>query len=203
MLIFALLFAILIVNAQVKSNIEQIQGTWKSLNDEGVYLTIVKTMGNDWNKVDYEKLEEDSISWVKDTTSLDTLTFHFTNDCPSRDTNNKNYIIEDNSSPDNSCCFVLYFQDMSNLCYEISLGSNEFHLEFLARSKNVYHYYRMNMKPVRVNKSSIYNAKKELTGMYLSKGDEVEVIKGGGDWIEIKYYGQRIVDGWIKREDIE
>ena len=39
--------------------------------------------------------------------------------------------------------------------------------------------------------------------MYLPKFDEVEVIGKKDNWLHIKYYGKKIVEGWIRKKDTE
>ncbi|MFD2240361.1 SH3 domain-containing protein [Flectobacillus roseus] len=41
------------------------------------------------------------------------------------------------------------------------------------------------------------------TKMYLIKGDKVEVLEEQGNWLKIRYYGKKVVEGWIKRSDVE
>ncbi|WP_435355899.1 hypothetical protein [Emticicia sp. SJ17W-69] len=42
-----------------------------------------------------------------------------------------------------------------------------------------------------------------LTKMYLLKGDEVEIIDEKDEWLKIRYYGKKTVEGWIKKSDVE
>jgi hypothetical protein len=39
--------------------------------------------------------------------------------------------------------------------------------------------------------------------MYLLKGDDVELIDREGDWLKIRFRGKRVVEGWIKKSDVE
>ena len=38
---------------------------------------------------------------------------------------------------------------------------------------------------------------------YLKKGDEVEVLEEKNIWLKIRFYGSKIIEGWIKKSDIE
>lgn len=49
--------------------------------------------------------------------------------------------------------------------------------------------------------SSIYFSPGKPTKMYLQKGDEVEVMEEKGEWLHIRYYGKKIIEGWIKKKD--
>lgn len=41
------------------------------------------------------------------------------------------------------------------------------------------------------------------TKMYLLKGDEVEIIEEKDEWLKIRYYGKKTIEGWIKKRDVE
>jgi hypothetical protein len=41
------------------------------------------------------------------------------------------------------------------------------------------------------------------TKMYLIKGDEVEILEEKGEWLKIRYYGKKTIEGWIKKSDVE
>ncbi|MDI9866835.1 SH3 domain-containing protein [Flectobacillus sp. DC10W] len=53
------------------------------------------------------------------------------------------------------------------------------------------------------NKTFIYSSSKVPTKMYLIKGDEVEVLEEQGEWLKIRYYGKKTIEGWIKRSDVD
>ena len=58
-------------------------------------------------------------------------------------------------------------------------------------------------KTVNKSKAYIFSNKLVKTKMYLIKGDEVEIIEEKGDWIKIRYYGKKTIEGWIKKSDVE
>ena len=39
--------------------------------------------------------------------------------------------------------------------------------------------------------------------MYLLKGDVVEILQEKDDWLQIRYYGKKTIEGWIKKGDVE
>jgi SH3-like domain-containing protein len=41
------------------------------------------------------------------------------------------------------------------------------------------------------------------TKMYLLKDDIVEIIEEKEDWLHIRYYSKKVVEGWIKKSDVE
>jgi hypothetical protein len=49
----------------------------------------------------------------------------------------------------------------------------------------------------------IYSSPNIPTKMYLKKFDCVEVISEKNNWLHIKYYGKKIVEGWIRKKDTE
>ena len=57
----------------------------------------------------------------------------------------------------------------------------------------------------RLTKSKIilYTSPNLPTKMYLLKGDDVELIDREGDWLKIRFRGKRVVEGWLKRSDVE
>ncbi|MFD2240365.1 hypothetical protein ACFSMX_04885 [Flectobacillus roseus] len=63
----------------------------------------------------------------------------------------------------------------------------------------------MEHKEMKINfsKSLIYSFPNNPTKMYLIKGDEVEILEENGEWLKIRYYGKKVVEGWIKRSDVE
>jgi hypothetical protein len=79
----------------------------------------------------------------------------------------------------------------------ISLKKNNEHwqryLEFLGEKEGSIH----------VQKSFIYSQPNKQTKMYLLKDDEVEIIEKKEDWLHIRYYGKKVVEGWIKKSDVE
>jgi hypothetical protein len=54
-----------------------------------------------------------------------------------------------------------------------------------------------------IPKSVIHTIPKLLTKMYLLKGDKVEVLEEKGEWLKVRYYGKKIIEGWIKKSDVE
>lgn len=60
-----------------------------------------------------------------------------------------------------------------------------------------------NYRKIMVNKSYIFREPKKRTNSYLVKGNEVEIIKEKDNWLKIRYQGKKIIEGWIKKSDIE
>ena len=56
---------------------------------------------------------------------------------------------------------------------------------------------------IRAEKSFIYDKNNIKTKMYLLKNDPVEIIESQTDWLKIKYYGKKVIEGWIKKSDVE
>lgn len=54
------------------------------------------------------------------------------------------------------------------------------------------------------NKATIYSkaADSAKTKMYLVKNDYVAVLKISDQWVLIEYLGKKLIQGWIKREDL-
>ncbi|AFK01923.1 SH3 type 3 domain protein [Emticicia oligotrophica DSM 17448] len=58
-------------------------------------------------------------------------------------------------------------------------------------------------KRIKSSKSIINSSPNIPNKMYLLKGDEVEILEEQDDWLRIRYYGKKTIEGWIKRSDIE
>jgi hypothetical protein len=54
---------------------------------------------------------------------------------------------------------------------------------------------------ITILQSPIFSSPNIPTKMYLLKFDEVEVIAEKDNWLHIKYYGKKIVEGWIRKKD--
>jgi hypothetical protein len=59
------------------------------------------------------------------------------------------------------------------------------------------------LKTILVTKSNLFSTPNVSTKMYLVKGDEIEILEKKSEWLKIRYYGKKIVEGWIKNSDIE
>ena len=56
---------------------------------------------------------------------------------------------------------------------------------------------------IKSTKSIIYKTPNIPTKMYLIRGNEVEVLEQKGNWLRIRYYGKKTIEGWVKKEDVE
>ncbi|WP_435357990.1 hypothetical protein [Emticicia sp. SJ17W-69] len=54
-----------------------------------------------------------------------------------------------------------------------------------------------------VTKSTIYSIPNKPSKMYLLKNDEVEILEEKDEWLKIRFYGKKIIEGWIKKSDVE
>jgi hypothetical protein len=53
------------------------------------------------------------------------------------------------------------------------------------------------------SKATLHSSLSVPTKMYLLKGDDIELIDRAKDWLKIRYYGKKVVEGWIKQSDVE
>ena len=58
-------------------------------------------------------------------------------------------------------------------------------------------------KKIIVSKATIYITPNTSSKMYLLKGDVVEILQEKDDWLQIRYYGKKTIEGWIKKSDVE
>jgi hypothetical protein len=56
---------------------------------------------------------------------------------------------------------------------------------------------------IAVSKAILYSLPQKTTKMYLLEGDEVEIIEEKEEWLKVRYYGKKIIEGWIKKSDVE
>lgn len=56
---------------------------------------------------------------------------------------------------------------------------------------------------IQAQKSFIFSTPNKQTKMYLLKDDEVEITDEKEDWLHIRYYGKKVIEGWIKKSDVE
>ena len=56
---------------------------------------------------------------------------------------------------------------------------------------------------IKIDKSFIFSLPTKRTNMYILKDDPVQVLETKGDWLKIRYYGTKTIEGWIKKTDVE
>jgi hypothetical protein len=79
----------------------------------------------------------------------------------------------------------------------------------LRKSKKEWSIYQsftdMLVKRIESQKCILYATQSEvnITKMYLLKNDEVEILDIKDEWLKIRFYGKKIIEGWIKKSDVE
>ncbi|MDI9873195.1 SH3 domain-containing protein [Flectobacillus rivi] len=63
--------------------------------------------------------------------------------------------------------------------------------------------YLDNVFKVKSTKVFINTSVNVSSSIYLIKGDEVEILEEKGEWLKIRYYGKKTIEGWIKKRDVE
>ena len=61
----------------------------------------------------------------------------------------------------------------------------------------------MDFKEITVIKAIINSSPSIPSKQYLLKGDDVEILETKDDWLKIRYYGSKTIEGWIKKTDVE
>lgn len=61
----------------------------------------------------------------------------------------------------------------------------------------------MDIKIIKSKKSTIYTNISKPSKIYLLKGDIVEILQKKDQWIRIRYYGNKVVEGWVKNSDTD
>jgi len=53
------------------------------------------------------------------------------------------------------------------------------------------------------DKVFLHTTPNKSTKMYLLKDDEVEIIEEKDEWLKIRYYGKKTIEGWMMKSDVE
>ncbi|UBM60700.1 hypothetical protein LAG90_08635 [Marinilongibacter aquaticus] len=59
------------------------------------------------------------------------------------------------------------------------------------------------IRSIKANKSLVYDSIKNKTQMYLIKDSFVEILNCEKEWLHIRTYGLKTIEGWIRKEDVE
>ena len=82
-----------------------------------------------------------------------------------------------------------------------------FYNRILNPSRNILDFYKKvaleRFKKISFEKIKIFLTPDFDSKMYLLKGDEVEILQEKDDWLQIRYYGKKTIEGWIKKSDVE
>ncbi|MFC0186054.1 hypothetical protein SAMN04515674_1252 [Pseudarcicella hirudinis] len=62
---------------------------------------------------------------------------------------------------------------------------------------------KIKFKTLTQKQGVIFSVPNKKTNMYLLKGDIVEVLEEKNQWLKIRYYGSKTIEGWIKKTDVE
>lgn len=102
------------------------------------------------------------------------------------------------------------FKSFSQLGYPWSSGQPQMGYVYDEASnlpKTIIEYLKRNniipFRKISSQKTYIYSETKSRSKSYLIKDDEVEILEEKDNWLKIRYYGQKIVEGWIKKSDVE
>ena len=71
--------------------------------------------------------------------------------------------------------------------------------QILAKVKEI---KKENFRKIKINKSILYNIPNSASRKYLISGDEIEILQEKGQWLKIRYYGPKIIEGWIKKSNV-
>ncbi len=93
-----------------------------------------------------------------------------------------------------------FFIDSSWDKIAISIGSYE---NSLNEFWEVRYKFVDEVRKIKSIKSVIYLIPNNPLKMYLIKDDIVEIIEEKENWQHIRYYGKKVVEGWIKKSDVE
>jgi hypothetical protein len=58
-------------------------------------------------------------------------------------------------------------------------------------------------RKIKAKKAYIYSEPEVQTKMYLIENDTVEILEDKGEWLLMRYYGKKVVEGWVQSGDLE
>ena len=61
----------------------------------------------------------------------------------------------------------------------------------------------MDFREITVMKSIINSSPSVPSKQYVIRGDIIEIIDRKDQWLKIRYYGSKTIEGWIKKSDVE
>lgn len=64
-------------------------------------------------------------------------------------------------------------------------------------------FFNLKFKRIKASKSLIYSTPNKLTKMYFVQNDLVQLLEEKNDWLLIRYYGKDVIEGWIRKDDVE
>ena len=173
-----------------KSNLDLLQGKWENTTDEGL-KSILQITGKKYTS---------SITFIDGMNSKESGEIVICDECSlARGSDSTHFIYNDNGG------YLFIFGN----CYEMTIESDELSLSWEDRPSSVLRYKRIKLNKstskvfITNIKSPIFSSPNIPTKMYLLKHDEVEVIAEKDNWLHIKYYGKKIVEGWIRKKDTE
>jgi len=194
--IFLLLLLSFQVFSQKGNGISTLQGYWKTITDENA-IVIWHIEGNKLKeRYFYENGYEDTTYMSKDKVEY----LYPCDECGYLG-NKFNYKINTEGNGE----YLAILDDSINTdgrCYEYGIDEDTLYLLYRTGGANSFIYTRLILDSISVNKSIVYSSPDIVTKMYLEKGNEVEILEEKGEWLHIiRYYGKKIIEGWIKKED--
>jgi hypothetical protein len=106
-----------------------------------------------------------------------------------------------NNKPENGFNIIrIPTENLKTNYLEISLGNCDIDEEWILKWRII---KKEVFKKIKYEKVKLNLSQSQPTKMYLVKGDEVEIVEEKGDWVKIRYYGKKVIEGWIKKSDVE
>ncbi len=219
--------------AQLKPSIKNLQGLWKTKFENGNITTIKIIIDNKIIDIDYVKFNYKAtvfgepfgyfgfvglndnpkkISELKN--EGDFIKFYYD---LNHDYNANGYLL----GPDISCpislnedlendpepkVMYLYFRGTPDAYSKIDTIPSEI-LLLLRKNKADWKKYAdfigMKQRAIKSEKVFIYSTPESITKMYLMKNDTVEFLEEKGEWVKFRFYGKKLIKGWLKKENIK
>ena len=94
---------------------------------------------------------------------------------------------------------------------EINNGKQYPNIDFYNRTNTapriIYDFYKRIAKDrffvINKKQSTIHKSINIPSSIYILKGDEIEILEEKDEWLRVRFYGKKIVEGWIKKSDVD
>ena len=217
-LVFCIVFLCVSINLNAQKSSYKFHGIWKGIissdpNSNITYYDII--MGNkalmltlDSNKivsfgqsiVGFVDIKQDTINRVE----LKEEGKYF---CFCEETINKKLVCQYADFNYTDSTFYTYGTDVFDYNKTTELLPNIIKLLYSQGKKDHQNYFKefldKTVTEITTSKVSICTAPAFFSKVYLLRGNMVEVLETKDIWIKIRYYGNKTIEGWIKKSDVE
>jgi hypothetical protein len=161
------------------------------------YTENAKTGKKQFKVLSKESIDKDRFFQVIDDSEIIEIIYYSKNDTLQNGSINHSGPDFFQINPTNHNSFIAwnYTNSQNIITYKRVISPPKFVVDFLKKIT----LFRIVKSP----KSIVYSLSETPTRMYLIKGDEVEILEEKDEWLRVRFYGKKIIEGWIKKSDVE